>query len=254
VSVISLDRVSVSIAEVTVCRDLDLSIAPGSVIGVLGRNGIGKTTLLHTIAGLRAPDSGTVQLDGRPIDTVPRREVARRIGLLMQHSQDPFPATVLETALIGRHPHLGPFQWEGREDLRIAVSALERLGLDRLRNRDVHHLSGGERRRLAIATVITQGPSVYLLDEPLDQLDLKHQVSVLRLCRDLAATGAAVLLTMHEPDFAHRYCDRIVLLHGAGEVQQGVPDEVLTGEILSRLYDTNVRRISSADDVFFMAG
>ena len=253
-STITLSRVSISIADVTVCRDFNLAITPGSVMGMLGPNGVGKTTLLHSIAGLRIPDAGTVALDGRPMDTIPRREVAKRVGLLMQHSQDPFPASVLETALIGRHPHLGPFQWESREDLRLAMAALERVGLARLRARDVHHLSGGERRRLAIATVITQNPSVYLLDEPLDQLDLKHQVSVLRLCRELAEAGAAVMLTLHEPDFAHRYCDRIILLHGAGEVLEGVPDEVLTEDALSRLYDTNVRRVTSAGDVFFRAG
>jgi iron complex transport system ATP-binding protein len=253
-STIALSRVSSSIADITVCRDLDLVLEPGTVVGMLGPNGVGKTTLLHTLAGLRRPDAGAVLLDGRPMDTIPRREAAMRLGLLTQHSVDPFPATVMETALIGRHPHLGPFQWEGREDLRLAMSALERVGLAGLRARDVHHLSGGERRRLAIATVITQGPSIYLLDEPLDQLDLKHQISVLQLCREFADAGSAVMLTLHEPDFAHRYCDRIVLLHGAGEVCQGTPGEILTEEALSRLYDTNVRRVISAGEVFFRAG
>jgi iron complex transport system ATP-binding protein len=253
-SQITLRGACVSIADVIVCRDLDLTLAPGMVMGMLGPNGVGKTTLLHTIAGLRRPDAGTVLLDGQPMETISRRDVAKRVGLLTQQSQDPFPATVLETALIGRHPHLGPFQWEGREDLRLATDALERVGLARLRARDVHHLSGGERRRLAIATVITQNPAVYLLDEPLDQLDLKHQVSVLRLCREFADAGAAVMLTLHEPDVAHRYCDQIALLHGAGEVCQGSPDDVLTEATLSRLYDTNVRRVTSAGDVFFRTG
>lgn len=253
-SVLALKRATVSIAGLTVCRDLDLELRPGEVVGMLGPNGVGKTTLLHTLAGLRDADAGAVTLDGRPLVELRRREIACRIGLLMQHSNDPFPASVLETALIGRHPHLGPFDLEGPEDLRLAQDALASLDLAAAGERDVHRLSGGERRRLAIATVLTQDPDVYLMDEPLDQLDLRHQLSVLALCRELAQRGAAVLLSMHDPEAAYRHCDRVVLLHGEGEVCIGAPEETLTDSALSALFATRVRRLESAGEVFFRAG
>jgi len=143
----------------------------GEFIAVLGRNGVGKTLTLHTLAGLRAPAAGSVQLDGRDLGGWTGRERARRIALLPQTTEDPFPSTVLDTALIGRHPHLPFWQWEGDEDLSRARAALATVGLAGLAARDVTSLSGGERRRLEIATLLAQDAPVCLLDEPTNHLD-----------------------------------------------------------------------------------
>ncbi len=180
-SVLALDKVSLRIGTVDVCHALDVTFNPGECWAILGRNGTGKTTLLHTLAGLRATDNGSILLDGAAIEQLPRRRIAQHVGLLPQDSHDPFPATVLETALLGRHPHLSPWAWESAEDRALARAALAQVGLVDWDARTLATLSGGERRRVALATLLTQDPDILLLDEPTNHLDLHHQVALLDL-------------------------------------------------------------------------
>ncbi len=215
---------------------LNLGVEAGQVWGVLGPNGAGKTTLLHTLAGLRPPRRGEVRLDGRPLAALRRREVARRLGLVFQERHDGFPATVRETALIGRHPWLSPWQMEGAEELRLAEAALERLDVAHLAERLVSTLSGGERQRLAIATVLTQAPAIWLADEPTNHLDLHHQTSVMALLREQAAEGRAVMMCLHDLNLAARWCDHLLLLYPDGEACWGPAEEMLVPEALERLY------------------
>ncbi|SDJ94225.1 ABC transporter ATP-binding protein [Billgrantia gudaonensis] len=217
-------------------RALTLSLEPGQVWGVLGPNGAGKTTLLHTLAGLRAPRRGTVRLDGEPLAALSRRRVARALGLVFQERHDGFPATVRETALIGRHPWLSPWQMEGGEDVQLAEAALARLDVAHLGERLVNTLSGGERQRLAIATVLTQGPAIWLADEPTNHLDLHHQTAVMALLAEQAAEGRAVLMCLHDLNLAARWCDRVLLLYPDGEACWGPRDTMLVPSVLERLY------------------
>ena len=227
----------VHIGTTRVCRQLDLHFNAGERWAILGRNGAGKTTLLHTLAGLRRPDNGTVKLDGATLDTLSRQRVARRIGVLLQDHLDAFPANVMETVLIGRHPYLGALQWEGPDDYAMARAALHAVGLDGMEDRNVATLSGGERRRLGIATLLTQDPAVLLLDEPTNHLDVHQQIRILDLLQSRAqAEHKTLLLVMHDLNLALRYCDRFLLLFGAGETAQGSADVVLTRPILERLY------------------
>ncbi|MFW6346566.1 MAG: ABC transporter ATP-binding protein, partial [Halomonas sp.] len=159
-------------------QPLAFTVEGGQTWGVLGPNGAGKTTLLHTLAGLRPPRSGDVWLGERSLTDLRRRAVSQQLGLVFQDRQDGFPATVLETALVGRHPWLSPWQMEGGDDLARAEQALARLDVDHLADRLVNTLSGGERQRVSIATVLTQNPDIWLLDEPTNHLDLHHQVAV----------------------------------------------------------------------------
>ncbi|MFY0990821.1 ABC transporter ATP-binding protein [Halomonas sp. C05BenzN] len=223
---------------------LSLSIEPGQVWGVLGPNGAGKTTLLHTLAGLRAPRGGRVMIDGRPLAALGRRQVARLLGLVFQERQDGFPATVRETALIGRHPWLSPWQMEGGEDLRLAEAALERLDVDHLADRLVNTLSGGERQRLAIATVLTQAPRIWLADEPTNHLDLHHQTAVMALLAEQAAAGNTVVMCLHDLNLAARWCDQLLLLYPDGEACWGPRDSMLEPRALERLYG---QRLTTAE-------
>ncbi len=215
---------------------LALTVEPGQVWGVLGPNGAGKTTLLHTLAGLRRPRSGEVRLDGRSLDALGRREVARCLGLVFQERHDGFPATVRETVLIGRHPWLSPWQMEGAEDLRLAEAALSRLDVAHLAERLVGTLSGGERQRLAIATVLTQAPRLWLADEPTNHLDLHHQTEVMALLTEQAADGGAVMMCLHDLNLAARWCDHLLLLYPDGEACWGPAQAMLVPAALERLY------------------
>ena len=246
---------TVEIAGKSVCRDLSLALEPGTCVGLLGGNGVGKTTLLHTLAGLRPPLSGTVLLDGRPLSEQPRRRVAQRLGLLMQQPEDSLPATVLETALIGRHPHLDFWRWESHRDVAIARRALRHVGLEGLEQRVQTALSGGERRRLDIATVLVQDPQVFLLDEPAHQLDLQHQMALLGLLKRLAADqGRLVLMSLHDINLAARFCDQVLMLFGAGEALFDAAERALDAGNLSRLYHTPVTALSHAGGRVFIAG
>jgi iron complex transport system ATP-binding protein len=234
----------VRIAGRWVCRDLDLEVGPGTRLGVLGCNGAGKTTLLHTLAGLRRPETGRMLLDGVPLAALPRRRVAQRLGLLMQQPEDGLPASVLETALIGRHPHLDFWRWESHADVAIARRALKAVGLDGLEQRAQTALSGGERRRLDIATVLAQDPELFLLDEPAHQLDLHHQLGLLELLRrHTQLEGRSVVLSLHDINLAARFCSDILMLFGDGDVLLGTAVEVLTPANLTRLYRTEVRSV-----------
>ena len=217
-------------------RALSLNVEPGQVWGVLGPNGAGKTTLLHTLAGLRPPRSGRVLINGQLLTAQPRRQIARTLGLVFQERHDGFPATVRETALIGRHPWLSPWQMEGAHDLRLAEAALERLDVKHLAERLVSTLSGGERQRLAVATVLTQAPQIWLADEPTNHLDLHHQSAVMALLAEQAAAGRAVMMCLHDLNLAARWCDHLLLLYPDGEACWGPAQEMLIPEALEHLY------------------
>jgi iron complex transport system ATP-binding protein len=234
---LAAEQLDITIGGIEICSRLDLRIHPGQSWAILGRNGTGKTTLLHTLAGLRRPDGGSVTLDGVPLTSLSRRRMARHIGVLLQDHQDAFPASVMETVLIGRHPWLGPLQWEGEADYAAARDALRAVGLEGMETRGISTLSGGERRRLGIATLLTQDPRLLLLDEPTNHLDFHHQILILDLLkRRTQTTGISLLLVLHDPNLALRYCDHFLLLYGGGETLQGSTTEVLTQPNLERLY------------------
>lgn len=235
---------AVSVPGRALVRDLDMRCAAGRIVAVLGRNGAGKSSLLHVLAGLRWPGAGEVRVLGRALPAWPRRELARHLGLLPQATEDPFPGTVLETALVGRHPHLPFWQWEGAADRAVVRRCLAAVDLAGLENREVATLSGGERRRLAIATVLAQDPQVYLLDEPIQQLDPRHQLAVLQHFRALASAGRTVVLTLHDAGMAARFADDALLLFGDGAWAHGPTAKVLDESAIGRLYGIPVRELS----------
>lgn len=237
-------QLSVEIGGKTVVDRMNLSLAPGERLAILGRNGAGKSTLLSTLAGLRPPQAGAVLLDGEDCALLPPRQAALRRAWLGQFQADPFGSTVLETALTGRHPHLGRWDWESKHDAELARGALRAVGLQDMETRQIHTLSGGERQRLAIATLLTQAAALYLLDEPLAHLDLNHQMAVLQLFTGTARDcGAGVVMVLHDPALAHRFCDRALLVHGDGRCVMGTVDDILTAKTLSELYGYGLRQI-----------
>lgn len=242
--ILAARALSVSIGPHRVCRGLDLDLAPGARLAILGRNGAGKSTLLATLAGLRPADSGTIELDGRTYAALGLAAAARLRGWLGQDRSDPFASSVLDTVLTGRHPHLGRWCWEAPADSAIAHRALAAMGLAGMAEREICTLSGGERQRAAIATLLTQEPRLYLLDEPLAHLDLNHQIATLELLTQRARTEqAALAMVLHDPNFALRFCDRALLLFGDGTHLAGPAPAVIDAASLSRLYGHPLRRV-----------
>ncbi len=222
----------------TLVTGLDLDLAPGELLAILGRNGSGKTLTLHTLAGLMPPAQGIVQLEGRPLAGLSRRDVAQRLGLLPQDIEDAFAMSVLETVLIARHPHLKLWQWESAADERLARAALAEVDMGEFAARRTDTLSGGEQRRVAVAALLAQQVRTYLLDEPTNHLDPHHQLAVLALFRALADRGGTVVTTLHDPTLAARFADRVLLLYGDGRWKLGPVATTLTAATLSELYLT----------------
>lgn len=230
-------QLTLSIAGKQICQQLDLQLEPGQIWGILGRNGIGKTTLLHTLAGLRKADSGDIFVSQNNINDLTRKQIAQKIGLLLQHIEDPFPSTVLETVITGRHPHIPAMQWESTLDYEIAEKALTTVGMENLKHRPVNQLSGGERQRVSIATLITQNPDIFLLDEPSSHLDLHHQSILLSwLCNYARQYQRVLLMSLHDINLAARYCDHILLLLGNGEYLTGPSEHILNESNLEKVF------------------
>lgn len=224
---------------------LNLSIEPGQIWGVLGPNGAGKTTLLHTLAGLLPARSGKVMLNESSLSELKRRDIAQQVGLVFQERQDSFPATVLETALIGRHPWLSPWENEQGEDQARAQQALAALDVGHLSDRLLDTLSGGERQRVAIATLMTQDPNIWLLDEPTNHLDLHHQVKVMNLLRDQAQSGKAVFMCLHDLNLAARWCSHVLLLYTNGDACWGPAENMLVPDALELLYNQRLMTLQA---------
>lgn len=244
---------TVGIGDRVFCHDLNLTLHSGERLAILGRNGAGKSTLLSVLAGLRAPQSGEVRIAGERYATLGVRKSALIRGWLPQTRGDAFASTVLETALVGRHPHLDRWGWETAKDAQIARDALAAVDLANMEQRDIQTLSGGERQRLAIAALLAQAPQLFLLDEPIAHLDLKHQMAMLELFAGAARDcGAAVAMVLHEPALAHRFCDRALLIHGDGFCETGAASEMLTVERLSTLYQYPLRAMECDGRVGFI--
>jgi iron complex transport system ATP-binding protein len=242
-TLLQVNGLSVDIGRQTVCRRLDLTVRAGECWAVLGRNGAGKTTLLHHLAGLRGGHTGSILLDGRRLDGYAPRARAQRIGILLQHSTRGFGASVLQTVLTGRHPHLSTFAWEGAEDLAIAHREITALGLDALVDRPLETLSGGELRRVEIARLLTQRSRLALLDEPMNHLDLAHQARCLRVLRHAFVSAQhALLMIVHDLNLALHACDRWLILDGAGGWQAGPRETLSDPALLSRAFGHPIRR------------
>lgn len=250
---LSCKNVDICVPGRSLVRKLDLEIATNEFLAVLGPNGVGKSLSLHALAGLRAPDSGQIALNGQQITSLSRQQIAARLALLPQYTEDVFPATVIDTVMIGRHPHIGRFQWESDHDRNIAFAALQEVDLKDMSHRDIGTLSGGERRRLAVAQVLTQEPAIYLLDEPTNHLDPQHQLDVLRIFQEKARGGAAVVASLHDVNLAARFANKCLLLYGDGRWVLGDTETVLTTERLTELYTTAMESVSWRDTNLFVA-
>lgn len=230
--------------------DLTWNAQIGETWCVLGPNGSGKTTLLNTLAGLRLPQAGTLYIADRDLSAVPTTELARLRAYCPLTKADPFPASVRDTVLLGRFPYLPGFAWHGDDDLEVVRHALADMDIADLATRNVQALSAGERRRVAIATMITQETPVWLLDEPTANLDIRHQQAVLR--RLAVQRDKLVIYSSHELNVPLRFATHVLLLYGDGRYALGSAHAVLTTENLSLAYGHEIAAITDSGDAWFV--
>lgn len=253
---LSCDHLSLSVgqasARLNLLEGFKANFHSGDVVCLLGQNGSGKTRLLHTLAGLHRPDSGVVTLNHADLSTLPRKLIAQHMGLVTQAHEDPFPLSVFEHALTGRHPYLGLLAWETEQDKQCAHTALTQVGLENKKEQDVQTLSGGERKRLAIARVLTQNPDIILWDEPTNHLDPAHQKQTLELITDLQSQGKTQIIALHDINHAARIATHIIYLMTDGQWCFGTVDEMLTVAALQSVYNTHFQQLSDSNGNFFV--
>jgi iron complex transport system ATP-binding protein len=220
-----------------VLREINLMVAPGEMVGLIGPNGSGKSTVIKALSRIIHPSSGRILLDNRDITSIPRRELARLVGVVPQLPLLPSAFTAYEIVLMGRNPHLGLFQAEGRRDWAIAWEAMAKTATQHLASRRVNELSGGEIQCLMMARVLVQETAAILLDEPTANLDIGRQVEILDLIKNLCrGNNLSVLAALHDLNLASQYCDRLCLIHEGHIYAQGKPAEVITNENIREVY------------------
>lgn len=222
--------------NVPVLKNVSFNVQQGELIGIIGPNGAGKSTLLKTLRGLLPPIEGTVEINGRLTTELTDREFACNVAYLQQSVELTFGYSNKEIVMAGRYPRLQWWQRESAEDEKIVEACMEYTGVENLMDKPANAISGGQRQRVLLAKVLAQQTPILFLDEPSTGLDIFYQEEIYRFCRELCAAGKTVLMVVHEMSLAGKFCSRLMLVGQNKILADGTPEEVLTGENLSRAY------------------
>jgi len=234
---LELQSVGVAYGRNVVVKDLTFQVMPGEMVGLIGPNGCGKSTIIKAISRVIPLQSGKILLDGKDVFKIPRGDLARLLGVVPQMPLLPSTFTAFEIVLMGRNPHLGLLQYEGARDLNITWRAMGRTATQSIAERRIDELSGGEIQRIVIARVLTQEPKSILLDEPTANLDIRHQVEILDLIKNLCLeNNLTVVIALHDLNLAAQYCDRLVLINNGQVHAQGTPEEVINSQNIKEVY------------------
>jgi iron complex transport system ATP-binding protein len=234
---LEIKDISLSYNHVPVVKGLSFQLRSGELVGLIGPNGCGKTSVIKALSRVLSLRSGQITLDGQDLGRFSHSNLARITGVVPQNPVLPETFTVTEVVLLGRNPHLGWLRNESARDLAIAWSAMEQTGITAFAGRKIGELSGGERQRVTIARVIAQEPQVVLLDEPTANLDICHQIEILDLMKRLCLENRlAVLIALHDLNLAAQYCDRLILMKKGQVHAEGTPQEVITEANIKEVY------------------
>ena len=222
-----------------VVEGVTLQVKPGEMLGLVGPNGCGKSTIIRALSRVISPSSGRILLNGKDISRISRKDLARRLGVVPQMPLLPSTFTAFEIVLMGRNPHLGLFQYEGPRDMAIAWQAMEKTSTRHLAQRRIGELSGGEIQCVVIARVLAQETEAILLDEPTANLDIGRQIEILDLIKGLCRRdGLTVVAALHDLNLAAQYCDRLVLISNGRIYAEGTPGEVINADNIGQVYGT----------------
>ncbi len=224
--------------EKVVLDNVSFEVRPGEILGILGPNGCGKTTMLKNLNRNLSPHRGCVMLDGSSLEDIVKRDIARKIAVVPQSNEIRFAFTVREIVEMGRMPFQESFRGSSSEDLRIVEDAMVQTGVDSMADRHINTMSGGERQRVIIARAIAQSPEIILMDEPTLHLDINMQFEVLDLIRKLSReNNLTVIIVSHDLPMVARYCDRMILIHDHNIFAMGRPEEILTPENMRTVFN-----------------
>ncbi len=238
---LSVRNITVAYDDLSVLRGVSLDLQHRQIFALLGANGAGKTTLIRAMNGTVVLAGGEIELDGRNLRTLSRREIGRNIAVVAQENETRFPITVLEFVLSGRFVYGGAFGWETDEDIEQATRALEECDLAGFGSRLMNHLSGGERQRVVLARAVATNARILLLDEPTANLDLAHQAMMFRLVRERCRSeNASAVVITHDLNLASEFADEIVMLKNGRVVAKGTPADVLTAENIRDVFAVDV--------------
>lgn len=248
-ALIEMQGVCFSYRRREVLAGIDLGVAEGSVLALLGPNGSGKTTLLKLMIGLLAPARGKVSLNGRDLRTLSHRALARQLAYVPQLHKEAFAYRVFDVVLMGRMPHKSFFSRYGKADRALAAEALEKLGMSHLAERPYTEISGGERQLTLIARAMAQGARVFVMDEPTNGLDYGNQLRLLERLKTLSADGYTFVFSTHHPDHAMAVADRVVMMRRGAVAYDGAVAETIGQASLMDLYGVDVRMYSVEREV-----
>jgi iron complex transport system ATP-binding protein len=243
-----IDHLSIAHSSKQLINPFNLTVQSGQIWGILGQNGSGKSTLLHTIAGLHPPATGAIKMGSSQISQLSRKDIAQRCGIVFQQTNMIFSQRVKDYCHAGRFPHP-----HSQQDNDITMSALAQVELTDRAHDCITTLSGGEKKRLAIAKLLTQTPTIYLLDEPTNHLDVRYQIKLLRHFRKLASEAKIVVMASHDINQVQQYCDYVLLILPDGKVKSGPTKTILTCETLSAVYQHPIRAITQNNVIYWVA-
>ncbi|AUB57923.1 MULTISPECIES: ABC transporter ATP-binding protein [Methanobacterium] len=222
-------------------EDINFSVSSGDIFCILGANGTGKTTLIKCLTGLMSPHSGEINIDGQDMNSFSRADLAKKIGYIPQIHNSTFPFTVLDVVLMGRSPHLDMFESPSEKDYEIALKSLKSLNIEHMKDKPYTEISGGEQQLVFIARVLTQEPSILILDEPTSHLDFGNQIRTLNIIKQLASNGLSVIMSSHFPDHAFISANKVALMDGKKFMAIGKPEDVITTDNMKRIYGIDVK-------------
>ena len=237
---LKVKNVEFNYASVPVLKDVCIELSESEMLGVVGPNGAGKSTLIRCIDWILKPQRGSIVLDERDIKEMHGMELAKKIGYIPQSATQVFPATVFDTVLMGRRPHIG---WKSSEkDTEKVLETLQMLNIESFAMRDINELSGGQQQNVFIARALTQEPDVLLLDEPTSNLDIRHQLEVMDIIKNIVREkGISAIMAIHDLNLASRYADRIIMMNSGEIFSAGDPVSTLTPENIEHVYGVEVR-------------